>query len=232
MAGNTPAGSFINPVVQVVEVEDIRATPRRPRRPREAFNIRYKPMEIVPFMWHPILPGESLDSAYLQSRVVSDPLANNLVGWHQSYWVFYIPLRAMAQGDIGSAAQITPADLKSLFLDTSFSMLTTYPTVANDVPFYMFKGGAKWQIMTYTYLIEKFFRDEGETAGSLLDNYYGLQIDQKNWAHSLKEESAGADDSELPYVDELEDANHPISGFTTEYAQWELLRDQGYTDLT
>ena len=89
--------------------------------------------------------------------------------------------------------------MNSLFLDPTFTLKTSYPVTANDTSiFYGFKGGVKWQEMLYEYLIETYFRDEGESLGTPNPNGYIAQIDQGNWAHSLKEESALADDSELP----------------------------------
>lgn len=216
--------------LKLVTVDEYKKQPRRHRRPREAFNIKARPFEIVPFLCHPVLPMETLDSAFLQSAVVSDPVANRLIGWWHEYHIFYVPIRALTQGP---DFQIDPADLNSLFLDPTFTMNTSYTRGSNTVPFYSFKGGVSWVNMLYSYIVARWFRDEGEgsSADTTWDDYDIAQVDQKNWAHSLKEESATGDDTELPGVDELEDLDI-LSGFETHYAQYELMRDQGMIDMT
>lgn len=224
--------SKAGPQVRIVEVDEYKKQPRRMRRPSESFNIKYKPQEICPFLFHPVLPGETLDAAFLQSRVVSDPIANNLIGWWQEYHFFYVPIRALT---VGTGYQIAPADLNSLFLDPTYNIATAntayYGAASNTAAYYEFKAGMTWQSMLYGYLVTNFFRDEGESATPLVDVYSCAQIDQTNWAHSLKEESAGSDDVELPGQDELEELDI-LPGFTTIYAQWELMRDQGMTQLS
>ena len=222
------------PKVQIVEVNDYKAQPRVHRKPKEAFNLQHRPFEIVPFMCHPVLPGETLDSAFLQSTVVSDPVADRLIGWWHEYHMFYIPIRALTYGGLGFG--LDQDAMNSLFLDPAYSLHTpgTYTCGANHVPSYTFKGGINWVNMCAQYIVERWFRDEDEGAlgaADYWDDYYIAQIDQSNWAHSLKEESAGSDDVELPGVDEIEELDI-LPGFTTIYQQWELMRDQGMTELT
>ena len=83
------------PQVKIIEVNEYKKQSRRIRKPKERFAVRGKPMEIVPFMCHPVLPGESLDSCFLQDRVVSDPIAGKMQGWWQDYYIFYVPVRAL-----------------------------------------------------------------------------------------------------------------------------------------
>ena len=217
--------------VRVVEVNEYKQQQRRHRRPKEHFNLKHRPFEIVPFCIHPVLPMETLDSAFIQASSVSDPIANRLIGWWQEYHLFYIPIRALTQG---TDFLMDPSDLNSLFLDPAFSMTTSYSVAANSVPLYSFKAGVKWVELCYKYIVSRWFRDEDESefaASTIWDDYYIAQIDQSNWAHSLKEEEAGTDDAELPGVDELEELDI-LPGFTTIYAQWELMRDSGGTDLS
>ena len=219
--------------VKIIEVNEYKKQSRRIRKPNERFAVRGKPMEIVPFMCHPVLPGESLDSCFLQDRVVSDPIAGKMQGWWQDYYIFYVPVRALVDQGISPATvtQIDAADFNNIWLDPTFSLTTTYSVAANDTPYYMFKGGVRWIEMIYETVVSRFFRDEDEALGSVLDAYYPMQTDQKNWAHSLKEESAGTDDVELPGQDDLEELDI-LPGFTTHYAQWELMRDQGMIELS
>ena len=209
--------------VSVIQANPYKAQQRVHRKPVEYFNLKSRPWEIVPFMCHPVLPGESLDNAFHQSSVVSDPVANRLIGWYKEYHYFYIPIRAFMV-----AGYITEADFNDLFLNPTFNIAGAS---SNSVEYYTFKEGAQWVYLCHTHVVDRYFRDEDDSGIANWDAYPIAQVSQNNWAHSLKEESAGADDPEAPGVDELEELDI-LPGFTTHYSQWELMRDQGMTDLT
>ena len=215
------------PKFEIVGVTDYKKQPRRVRSPKHPFNIKGRPFEILPFMCAPVLPGETLDSGFLQSSVVSDKIANNLIGWWHEYHLFYVPIRALlAFGTLGED------ELNALFLDPTSTLVTNHGASANSVPLYTFKTGIPWVEYCYEHIVAAYFRDEGEGLSPIWDAPYSVaQIDQGNMFHSLKEESAGGDDVELPGVDELEELDI-IPGFTTHYAQWEMMRDQGMIDLS
>jgi len=202
----------------------MRSQRRVTRRPQHKFNIKAKPYEIVPFMIAPVLPGETLDNLLMQSRVVSDPIQNSLIGWHQEYYLFYVKHRALAAWDTGGV-------LQSMMLDATTST-AALKAGANSAPYYTFKSGMNYVLACTQAIVQEFFRDEGETYSTAsIENYYAAQLDQEQWYQSAKLVGAGADDAELPGVDELEELDI-LPGFTTQYAQWELMRDQGMTDLT
>ena len=213
-----------SPQVRVVTATNTRAQRRVARRPQHKFNLKSKPYEIVPFMIAPVLPGETLDNLMMQARVVSDPIQNSLIGWHKEYYFFYVKHRGLAGWD-------STGKLQSMMLDATTDV-STLKAAANSTAYYTFKTGMDYVLACTQAVVNEFFRDEGETYSTAsIENYYAAQIDQEQWYHSLKEESALADDAELPGVDELEELDI-LPGFTTQYAQWELMRDQGMTDLT
>lgn len=210
--------------VRVVNAQNMRSQRRTHRRPQHKFNLKSKPFEICPFMIAPVLPGETMDNLMMQARVVSDPIQNSLIGWHKEYYFFYIKHRALAAVD-------TTGKLQSMMLDPATDV-SSLKAGANSIPNYTFKSGMDFVSMCTRAIIEEYFRDEGEAYNvATIENYYAAQIDQEQWYQSLKLESALADDMELPGVDELEELDI-LPGFTTQYAQWELMRDQGMTDLT
>lgn len=65
---------------------------RRMRKPQHAFHIRSRAFQIQPIMIAPVLAGETLKNLLFQSRVVSDPVKNPLIGWWQEYYFFYTKL--------------------------------------------------------------------------------------------------------------------------------------------
>lgn len=208
-------------VVQAMNQPQVRRTQRRPQH---KFNLKTKPYEIAPFMIAPVLPGETLNSLLMQSRVVSDPILNPLIGWHKEYYYFYVKHRALSAVD-------TTGLLQSMMLDTTTDV-STLKAAANSLPYYTFKGGMDFVSMAVKACIVEYFRDEGEAWNvATIENYAAAQIDQEGWYQSLKLESATGDDTELPGVDDLEELDI-LPGMTSNYAQWEIMRDTGLTDLT
>lgn len=210
------------PKVQIVQATDIKSVRRRPRRPEHAFNIRSKPYEITPFCIAPVLPGETLQNVMWQARVVTDPVKNRLVGWHKEYYWFYVPHLAMAEEDPSGL-------LRAMMLDPTTDV-STLKRAANIPKWYTYKGGMNFVEMCQKAVVREFFRDEDELLVPLLEDYHAAQINQRNAWQSVKLESAGQDDMELPGVDQLEE-DGIIPGMTAEYAQWELMRDAGMTDM-
>jgi len=212
------------PQIRVVQAMNVPAQRRRIRSPKHTFNLKFKPYEIVPAAIAPVLPGETLDKALFQFRSVTDPMQNSLIGAHMEFHLFYVKHRGLAATDTGGV-------LQSMMLDPATNV-AALQAGANSVPYYTFKAGMDYVRMCHRAVVSAFFRDEGEAWDvATVENYPAAQIEQEGWYHSLKEESALADDDELPGVDELEELDI-LPGFSTHYAQWELMRDNGLTDLT
>lgn len=210
---------------QIVQVDDYKKQPRRMRSPKHPFNLKHRPFEITPFLAAPVLPGETLDSGFLQASVVSDQIANRLIGWWQEYHMFYVPIR-----DLQIKGFMTQTQFENLFLDPTYNGVSDFAVSANTTATYMFKEGMPWVDWLMDHVVREYFRDEGENLTPTWDDYHIASIDQGNLFHSLKEESALADDDELPGVDDIEELDI-LPGFNTHYLQWELMRDQGMVDL-
>lgn len=213
-----------NPQIKLVTAQNVMRQTRRTRRPKHTFNLKFKPYEIVPAFIAPVLPGETLDNALLQFRAVTDPMQNRLIGGHMEFHLFYVKHRGLAATD-------STGLLQSMMLDPTTNV-STLQAAANSTPYYTFKGGMNFVEMCHRSVVSAFFRDEGEAWNvATVENYPAAQIEQEGWFHSLKEESALTDDTELPGVDEMEELDI-LPGFSTHYQQWELMRDNGMTDLT
>lgn len=210
------------PQIRVVEAMNLPQVRRRSRTPSHPFNIRSKPFAIVPFMIAPVAPGETMTNLLLQSRVVSDPIQHPLIGWHKEYYFFYVPLMGLPN---------MAATLRSMFIDNATSV-AALKAGANSAPLYTYKSGMDYVSACLEVVVEQFFRDEGEAHTlAQIDGYPQAQVSQESWAESLKLASQGADDPELPGVDEIEELDI-LPGFTGHYAQWEMMRDLGLVDVT
>ena len=68
---------------------------RTQRAPRHDFQVRHRPWEIQPFMIAPVLPGDTLKSAKLQARAITDSIRNPLVGFWLEHHLYYVKLTDM-----------------------------------------------------------------------------------------------------------------------------------------
>ena len=222
--------------VQVVQASAAPRQRRRHRRPSEPFNVRSRPFEITPFMIHPVLPNETMDNLLFQVDAYSDPIVNRQIGWHANYQFFYVPLMALANPDLatGTFGSVSQENIANMMLDTAYSITSAATAGAVSVPLYTFKGAVPWLGMCMDVIVNQFYRDEDDRFGA--DAHTGMEypiayVNQRSWIHSLKEESTGTDDAELPGVDEVEDLDI-LSGYTTHQSQWEIMRDSGQEDLS
>ena len=215
-----PAGQISQ--VRLVQAESVAKQRRILRSPAHDFNLQCPAFGIVPFYIGATLPGETLVRGLLQDRVVSDPIQNPLIGWWREYYFFHVPWRGMPD---------LSAFFKSMALDPTASPAAAVAG-ANSAAMYTFKDGLNVVDECLEVVVEEFFRDEGESyTAATIGGYPQAIADQGKWWQSLKKESATGDDTELPGVDELEELDI-LPGFTTHYAQWEIMRDLNMTDLT
>jgi len=201
-------------------VQNLRPAARAMRRPRHNFQIIARPWSIVPIMNAPVLPGETMKNLLLQSRVVTDPIRNKLVGWWQEYYFFYVKLR-----DLDGRADFT-----EMFVDNSKS-LSAYDEAA-AIGWYH-ADRINWTRLATKRIVEEYFRDEGEawdivTHGGF--NYPVASVNTDNWMQSLHQ---GADvDAVDPTLTVGGDGL--ITGSEVEFLQlsWQLARQQGLTQMS
>ena len=209
----------------VVEGLDIEKQRRRHRRPQHSFYVEHQPFTIKPFMIAPILPGETLNELLLQARSVSDPIQHPLIGWWLEHYFFFVPWRGMPD---------FATKMKAMALNPAEDM-STLKRASNSLAYHTFKGGMDFVAECLEVVVERYFRDEGEgyLDAGMTDPFTLPKaiVDQESWLHSLKLASAGADDTELPGQDELEELDI-LPGFSSHYAQWEMMRDMNLTDVT
>ena len=56
-------------------------TDRVGRYPKHTFQIKEMAFMAQPFMIARVLPGETLQSIFFESRVITDPILNAIIGW-------------------------------------------------------------------------------------------------------------------------------------------------------
>lgn len=133
---------------QMRVVQALPETGRKSRRPAHRFQLRQRPYVIQPFMIAPVLPGETMKNAMLQSRCVTDPIDNPLIGWWLEHYLFYCPFSCLPHAD----------DLKELMISQS-ATLSNVPTAAKQAHYHA--NGPDFVSECLQAVTEAFFRDAG-----------------------------------------------------------------------
>lgn len=201
---------------------------RKLRQPQHPFSIRQRPWAITPFFIAPVLPGETMKNLMFSARCVTDPVMNPIQGWWAEYYFFYVKHRDLA----------ARADFEQMMLDPAWTDDNVDDTVAN--PFHYFHGeGINWVDHCLKRILAgddkvTFFRNTGEAWNSGgLEAVTGLPkaavVGDTVWDSLL----ADADTVDLD-VDVDLDADDTITASEIDQAMrtWELLHEQGLTDMT
>ena len=147
------------------------------RYPKHPFLTREIPFTVTPFMIAPVLPGETLTNLYIESRVVSDPVKNPIIGWKKEYYFFYVRITDLMVNAI-----------RDMFVDpTNTDLTTTMGVAANSQPYYQAKGGINYLQMALQKITEHYFRDQDEAWNKYVtaDGLPMCQIRDTFWMDSL-----------------------------------------------
>lgn len=198
------------------------AAKRVMRSPKHSFVGSTRPYQISPFMLAPVLPGETLKMAMLQSRCVTDPIKHPLVGWWHEYYIFYVKLNDLEERDVVTQQLLlgngtTPASL----------------VTAADPRYYYNGKGVNWALLCMKRVVDEYFRDEGEAWNAYaIDNLPLATVNSDTWLDSAKLESqTSANDHELPGDNPVIPDGVP-PGFEAHFTQWEHMRAMQLTTAT
>ena len=193
------------------------------RAPAHPFSLKTRPFQIQPFLISPVLPGETLTNLVHQSRTVTKPIKDPLLGWWTEHYYFYVRLRDIEYhlGDNFLDAMVTdpagydPAPLRA----------------AADPKFYHAGASTPWIKYAMETIVEYYFRDEGEDwDAASLDGIPLAQIAQRNWFDSLTladEKRTNRD----PDIDLNNDDTIRASEVNDAMAIWSAQRDAGLESL-
>ena len=131
---------------------------RKQRYPKHPFQVSHLPYHICPFFIAPVLPGETMKNLLFQSRVVTDPIKNPLVGWWIEYYFFYVKLSDLYERE----------ELREMVLNPAWSPsdVTTAQGYTTALPDTYHPGGTgmiDYTQLCYRRVVDEFFRDEDET---------------------------------------------------------------------
>lgn len=155
-------------------------TQRKPRRPTHPFYIKQRPFSLTPFFIAPVLPRESLDMLLWQSRAVSAPLRNPLIGHWLEYYFFYVKHRDLDDRDTLTTMMLDP---------TAGTGITAQ--VATNAATYTAAGSVPWVEKCMKRITEEYFRLP-EEAWNVVVDAEGLPLVQRtqdDWLDSFQWES-------------------------------------------
>ena len=193
---------------------------RKSRRPSHPFQLRHMPWQIQPFLIAPVLPGETLKNILLQSRAVTKPIKNGIVGWWMEYHFFYVKHRDLDDRELFTSMMLDP------------NATTASKNSAADVKTYHFAGSIDWVRLCLNRVRDTYFRDEDE-IGTAYD-IGGLPVGQigiSSWTDSLLPEDAFGAGQDVN-VDLNVDANITASEVDNAMRMWEFLRANNFTDAS
>ena len=200
--------------------QNVARTQRVPRRPEHTFHLRQQAFQIQPFFIAPVLAGETMKSLLLQSRVVTDPVKNPLIGWWLEYYFFYVKLRDLDDR----------TSFESMVLDPNYNAAALQS--AADVRYYHGASLINYSQKCLKRVTEEFFRDEGEAWNTwVIDTLPVAQTVSQHWLKSVRND---ADYISVDIDVDGSDANTTIQASEVEAAmrQWELMRMQNMTEIT
>lgn len=207
----------------VVSVQQAASSRRVPRYPSHTFHLRYRPYVIQPFAIAPVLPGETLKLGLLQTRTVTDPIRNGLIGWWLEHYLFYVKLRDLPIRE----------EMEKMAMDPEWSKAAIDETAAStDYYFYGGSAGAiNWQKLCLQRVVEEYFRNEGEAWDAYTIGGMPIaSISEKRWHDTLYLGAAEAADD----VDVDLDADSTITASEIDRAMavWQMQRAMNLTDMT
>lgn len=123
---------------------------RAKRTPVHQFQLVQRPFEIQPTFIAPVLAGETLKSAVMQKRAVTDPLLNKLTGWWSEDFIFYVKLRDL---------DVTEAE--GMLLDQSNPWASDGTADTNT--FHSTSGGTNFTKRCRDLIVKEYFTDQGYT---------------------------------------------------------------------
>lgn len=201
-------------------------TKRTHRRPRHNFYLKSRPFQAQPFLLAPVLPGETMKNLLLQARVVTDPIANPLVGWWCEYYFFYVKHRDLYERDKLTEMMLNPeADLSSL---DSATKVEHYHENATDL-------AINWTDMCLRRVVDEYFRAEGETtATASIGNLPAVSINQDSFMNSVIDDADFITSADEVLTDVGSQFGTAVNVSEVEAAlrRYQLMSQMNLTDMT
>lgn len=191
-------------------------TGRKVRAPKHTWQVNHKAFIIQPIMIAPVLPGETLENVFFESRVVSDPVLNKLIGWKHEYAFYYVKI-----------SDLLTSAIRDMFIDpTNTDLTASLGEAANVQAFYTAKGSIDYAERCYQRIVTEYFRDEGEDHTDFtLDGLCIAQIRDTFWMDTLTDKDDMPEGAAIAGATDAGDLDRLLDAF-------EQLRSLGLANMT
>lgn len=197
---------------------------RKMRSPQHPFYLEHMPFQIQPFLCAPVIPGETLKSGLIQARVVTDPIANKLIGWWSEYYFFYVKHRDLAGRD----------DFTEMMLSMDYD-LSAYTETAS-VPYNHHAGTINWAKLCLERVVETYFRNEGELWNDFMINSMpAAAVNAQSWLDSVALNDVYAIDDPVVVSETagvLDDTSITASEIDEKLRMWQFQRANNVTEMS
>lgn len=126
-----------------------------------------KPFGLYPLMIHPVLPGETLQSAKTKMRTISKPVNHPLSGAWLETWLFYVKFTDIDR------------DLGEMFVSDTFSS-SGYTAGSDNERLFVKSGQIDWVGKCLERIADSYFTHQEETPIAY-DSVYQTKLNQKSW---------------------------------------------------
>lgn len=209
---------------QFISAQTVAPQGRVTRSPQHPFNIRSQAFGLTPFFIAPVLPGETMKNLLLQSRVVTDPILDPIIGWWKEYYFFYVKHRDLDDRDA----------LVQMALDPNWDN-TTIDNPSGNAAYYQYgeAGSIDWVGKCLKRVTEEYFREEGEAWDNvMIGTYYpSVHVNANNFMDSLIDATllpdVTVDVNATPTPD-----NFSLTDLDKAQAMWEFMRANAVTNMT
>jgi len=197
-------------------------TERVNRYPKHNFRCNSLPFTAQGFFLARVLPGETLNNLFFESRVITDPINNSIIGWKKEYFFFYV-----------KASDLGIPEFKEMFVDPNNAdliALTALESPGNQLATYNAKGGIDWMALCRTRIVDEYFRDDGEVANDFKTattyiNTPIVQIRENTWLDSLTDDSVMPEGAAIAGATDMGDLDRLYNAF-------EQLQAMGLSNMT
>lgn len=180
-------------------------TDRVGRYPKHTFNVRSLPFTLQPLSIARVLPGETLKNLYLESRCVTSPVVNSIIGWKKEYYAFYVRITDLLNDAV-----------RDMFVDPANGDLAPSLGVgANSQAWYTAKGGINWMLLATTRVVDTYFRDDGETMANYVTaaGIPIVQIRENTFLDSLTDEDLMPEGAAIASATDMGDLDRLMDAF-------------------
>lgn len=191
-------------------------TSRVGRYPKHRFRVDSKVFSLQPVAIARVLPGETLQNVKFESRIVTSPVVNPIIGWKKQFFLFYVRVTDLMNDAI-----------RDMFIDPANQEITVEVEAANSPGWYTAKGGVNFLKVATNRICETYFRDDGETASAyqLASGIPIVQIRENSFLDSLTDKDLMPEGDAIASATDMADLERLMEAF-------EQLRALGMANMT